>query len=409
MSQPAGTGDHPFLGKWGSNGLGNSQFGFMNPTFGGPFGVAVDPNTGDVYVTDRKADQGQRIEKFKSDGTFILKFGSLDPAWSSGATPPDGMFSIGGPYDIAVDPNSGDVYVTDRNANRVQKFDSNGNFLLKWGSTGPNAGQFTGPTGIAVDSSGDVYVSESDGNHRIQKFDGNGGPLAMWGSQGPNGGQFGAFNSPTGIALDSSGNLFVVDTGNARIQKFSPTGTFMLMRDVGSDQSSWDIALDSSDNVYVTQKTTHEILKFTKDLNSFTTAIGSTGTANGEFAANESPIGIAINKATGHIYVADFSNNRVQFFGPGVSIPPASIAIDSVNNTSPIWGVDTVGIIGNIGNTTGSNTTAGDFVIVGWGDNSTTNSTIGTNGSWTASHLYNASAVGIRHISANLSSASRPN
>ena len=182
----------------------------------------VDPSTGDVYVTDRKISDGQRIEKFKSDGTFILKFGSLDPGWSNGQNPPDGMFTIAGAYDTAVDPHSGAVYVTDRSADRVSKFDSNGNFLLKWGGTGPNAGQFTGPTSIAVDSIGDVYVAESGQsgeNHRIQKFDSNGVPLAMWGTEGNGPGEFGS-NSPTGIAFDSSGNIFVVDQGNARVQKF---------------------------------------------------------------------------------------------------------------------------------------------------------------------------------------------
>ena len=88
--------------------------GAVNFADGGPFGLAVDPSTGDVYVTDKKISDGQRIEKFKSDGTFILKFGSLDPGWSNGPNPPDGMFTIGGANDIAVDPNSGAVYVTDR-------------------------------------------------------------------------------------------------------------------------------------------------------------------------------------------------------------------------------------------------------------------------------------------------------
>lgn len=340
MDQPSSSGDNPFLGRWGSNGLGNSEFGSINPPSGGPFGVAIDSNNHDVYVTDRKGSDGQRIQKFGPDGTFLLKFGSLDPAWSSGQTPPDGMFSIGGPYDVAVNPNSGDVYVTDRNANRVQKFDSNGNFLLKWGSTGFGDGQFTGPTSIAVDSHGDVYVSESDANHRVQKFDANGVFIAKWGSQGAGDGQFG-INSPTGIAFDSSGNVFVVDGGNARVQKFNPSGTFLLKADVGSAQSSWDIALDSSNNVYVSQKTTNNILKFSPNLSSAPTTIGEQGTGDGEFSSNQSPLGIAIAQDTNRIYAADFSNNRVEFFGLNATSdttgPQSTLVLDNgeVSTTSP--------------------------------------------------------------------------
>ena len=78
----------------------------------------------------------------------------------------------------------------------------------------------------------------------------------------------------------------------------------------------------------------------------------------------------------------------------------SGIAIISVNNSSPIWGVDTVGISGNT-----NNSSPGDFVIVDWGDNSTSNSTLSESGLWDASHLYNASAVGLRQVIANLSSS----
>ena len=81
---------------------------------------------------------------------------------------------------VAVD-SSGNVYVADTNNNRIQKFDSSGTFITKWGSSGTGDGQFEYPTGIAVDSSGNVYVADTD-NHRIQKFDSNGTFLTKWGS-----------------------------------------------------------------------------------------------------------------------------------------------------------------------------------------------------------------------------------
>ena len=81
----------------------------------------------------------------------------------------NGQFGLhNGPYGIAVD-HSNNVYVTDYDNNRIQKFDSNGNFITKWGEEGSKNGQFDGPNGIAIGSTGYVYVSDQ-GNARIQVF-----------------------------------------------------------------------------------------------------------------------------------------------------------------------------------------------------------------------------------------------
>ncbi len=77
---------------------------------------------------------------------------------------------------------------------------------------------FSDPSGIAVDNHGNVYVVD-DGNHRIQKFSSSGTFLTMWGSSGSDDSQF---NDPEGVAVDNRGNVYVADTGNHRIQKFRP-------------------------------------------------------------------------------------------------------------------------------------------------------------------------------------------
>src|SRR3990167_8602100 len=66
-------------------------------------------------------------------------------------------------------PSSGNVYVTDRHNNRVQKFSSDGTFITMWGSYGSEDGQFNYPGGVVVDASGNVYVTDYH-NNRIQKF-----------------------------------------------------------------------------------------------------------------------------------------------------------------------------------------------------------------------------------------------
>ena len=90
-------------------------------------------------------------------------------------------------------------------------------FVRKWGSQGTSDGQFNGPWGVAVDSSGNVYVASGN---RIQKFNSNGAFITKWGSNGTDNGQF---NQTKGVAVDSFGNVYVADLANDRIQVFAPS------------------------------------------------------------------------------------------------------------------------------------------------------------------------------------------
>ena len=110
---------------------------------------------------------------------------------------------------------------------------------------------FFWPHGIAVDSSGNVYVAET-WNCRVQKFTLSGQFVTRWGGEGSGDGQL---NYPNGIAADSSGNLYVADTENHRIQKFTSSGQFITKwGSSGSVQGQFNlpigIAVDSSANVY---------------------------------------------------------------------------------------------------------------------------------------------------------------
>ena len=106
----------------------------------------------------------------------------------------------------------------------MQKFTSNGGFLLYLGTEGTGAGRGTGdgqfhnPKGISVDRAGNVYVAETI-NHRVQVFDSNGRFQRKWGSEGSGNGQF---DRPRYVAVDGAWNVYVSDSGNHRVQVFAP-------------------------------------------------------------------------------------------------------------------------------------------------------------------------------------------
>jgi DNA-binding beta-propeller fold protein YncE len=125
-----------------------------------------------------------------------------------------------------VDSN-GNVYVADYGNSRVQVFSNTGTFLRKWGTFGWGDGQFSGITGISLDSSGNVNTTEGGlyGNAgRVQVFSNTGTFLRKWGTTGTGDGQF---KGLVGIAVSTSGSVYVTDFGNTRVQIFSDTGTFL--------------------------------------------------------------------------------------------------------------------------------------------------------------------------------------
>ncbi|HET9232673.1 MAG TPA: FlgD immunoglobulin-like domain containing protein, partial [Candidatus Eisenbacteria bacterium] len=202
-----------YVSQFGTTGTGDGQF--LSPR-----AIAVD-GSGFIFVTE-DALASKRVQKFTSAGVFVTKWGST----GSG----DGQFA--GPRGITVD-GSGNVYVADTLNDRVQKFTNSGVFVSKWGTNGSGNGQLIFPIGVGV-RSGSVYVVDQN-NHRVQQFTTNGGYVSQIGTRcqlgsgtgcvdpdggGPNAIGDGQFNSPTGIATDRFGFLYVVDTGNSRIEKF---------------------------------------------------------------------------------------------------------------------------------------------------------------------------------------------
>ncbi|MFH2120776.1 MAG: 6-bladed beta-propeller [Pseudomonadota bacterium] len=302
--------------------------------FSKPKDIAVGRN-GYIYVVD---SWNHRIQKFTLEGQLVNQWGRDGTG--------DGDFHY--PYGIAVD-GSGFVYVTDSLNYRVQKFTANGQFVTKWGSKGGVDGMFGegqslnmyGPSGIAVDGSGFVYVADT-GNHRIQKFTPDGQFVAKFGNFGSGNG---LFINPYDIALDSSGFVYIADTKNHRVQKLTSDGQYISQwgsQGIDDGQFNWPegIAVDGNGFVYVTCSQNYRIQKF-NPVGEFVTKWGGYGVSDGKFGG---PGGIAVDPR-GYVLVADISNNRIQWFtsngtfitkwagggtGQGKFNNPAGIGVDSI-------------------------------------------------------------------------------
>jgi len=269
--------DGNFLMKWGDGGSGEGQFYYPESIT-----LGID---GSIYIADT---YNHRIQKFDRNGTYITKWGSfcpIDPDWDGVPENScnDGQFAW--PGGITVGPD-GSVYVTDRGNDRIQRFDGNGTFITKWGTTGSGIGEMDSPIGIDASLDGSVYVVDG-WNNRVQKFDGNGNFIMDWSTYGSNDGQF---KRPVGIAISPGGSIYVADTENYRIQTFDKNGNFIKKWDSYNGNMifpDW-IASASDGSIYLTDFS--QVLKFDNNGN-FITAWGSYGTGNGQF---EGAYGVAV-------------------------------------------------------------------------------------------------------------------
>jgi tripartite motif-containing protein 71 len=199
--------------------------------------------------------------------------------------------------------------------------------------------------GIAVTSQGHVYMADL-GSDRMREIDpGSGRTERAWGCLGGAEGQFDlGLNEGSGVALDRTGNIYVADTDNSRIQRFDPTGHFLLSWSSPFSQffSPVAVAVDKQGEVYVVDFFNARIEVFDRT-GHFLFAWGGPGSGDGQFSL---PDGIAVD-GLGHVYVADRGNNRVETFdstghflaawgihrpGIGGSASPTGIAVDADNN-----------------------------------------------------------------------------
>ena len=186
------------------------------------------------------------------------------------------------------------------------------------GSPGAEPGQFQSPRMIARGSDGSLYVADSR-NHRIQHLATDGSVLQSWGgfadaSQGS--APEGMFNEPWGVAVGPDGSVYVSDTWNHRVQKFTSDGEFLSTWGVsGLADSPYSfygprgIAVDNKDRVYVADTGNNRIVVY-DGKGEYLTQFGAPGINPGEFSE---PVGVAVD-TDGLVYVTDTWNQRIQVF-----------------------------------------------------------------------------------------------
>ena len=240
------------------------------------------------------------------------------------------------PRDVAIAPD-GRIVVADSGNHRIVVFDAQGNFLTAWGSpcnlygegrsgcvdpdgAGPlelGDGQFQEPWGVAVDQEGNVYVADT-WNHRIQKFTLDGQFLGKWGFFTNTEGQLGqpvGMWGPRDIVIDANGDLYVTDTGNKRIQKFDKEGNFLAQYGgggviAGRFDEPVGLAIDAQGNFYVADTWNRRVQKFDPEF----TFLKEWPIYGWESQSVANKPYLAVDSAAGLVYVTDPEGYRVLVF-----------------------------------------------------------------------------------------------
>jgi sugar lactone lactonase YvrE len=342
-------------------------------TLWAPQGLAVGP-AGDLFILCH----GNSTLRWVDTSGVIHPLAGLPGAYAfSGDGGPASAAAFDGPLGLALD-NAGDLFVADVFNNRVREIPAvastplptatmtptftasptptaspspsatptpsptplpspcAGQFLLQWGNTGNGDGDFHAPVGVAAAPTGNIYVVDAN-NLRVQEFTPGGSYVTQWGG----------FTSPNGVAVGASGDVYVVDYNSDQVLEFGPGGAPVAQWGSagganGQFHGPIGLGVAPSGDVYVADTSNSRIQEFGPG-GAYVGQWGINGSANGQFSY---PRGVAFD-ASGDVYVADTGNDRVQVFsasgaykaqwgGPGTGNGqfdgPASLAVDAGGN-----------------------------------------------------------------------------
>ena len=317
------------------------------------FPESVDMDAaGNVYIADTGND---RIRRVALDGTISTFAGGRKVPESLGDGGPAFRSDLNNPRGVCTDAG-GNVYIADTYHHRIRRVGTDGIITTFAGMGGE--GHFSGdgwpatqaeldrPSDVAADAVGNIYIADKD-NHRIRRvgtdgiittFAGTGAERGFSGDNGP--ATLARLNSPTGVAVDKSGNVFIADTGNHRVRRVTVDGLIATIAGIGDTESAGGgfsgdgapaiqaklkspngVAVDAAGNVYIADSGNHRIRQVTAD--GIITTLAGSGTVGWEeqgfsvdggpavFAELKSPWAVAV-AVDGNVYIADRSDHRVR-------------------------------------------------------------------------------------------------
>jgi uncharacterized repeat protein (TIGR01451 family) len=308
---------------WGAGGAAtNAQFYF-------PSGLALDA-AGDLYIADTS---DHVVLKVAPNGiiTSVAGTGIRGYSGDGGAAT---AAELGYPWGLARD-GAGNLYITDIDQGVVRKVAADGSISTAAGA----GGELYMPEGVAVDGAGNLYIADTF-NNLVRKVDASGVETTVAGTGAPGwAGDGGPATSaqlytPAGVALDAAGNLYIVENNNNTVRKVTANGMISTVAGNGTAGSAGDggpataaqlsfpagVAVDSSGNLYIADHDNSALRKVAADGTITTLAgigrpgySGDGGPSTG--AALNYPNGVAVDSA-GRVYVADNFNNAVRMLTP---------------------------------------------------------------------------------------------
>jgi uncharacterized protein YjiK len=346
---------------------GNGTAGYLGDSgpatsaeLNGPYGLAID-NAGNLYIAD---PANNRVRKVALGTGIISTFAGNGTAGYSGDNGPATSAELKIPLGVALD-GAGNLYIADEGNSVIRKVNASGtittiagnNTVGYSGDTGPaTSASLYGPTGVAVDSSGNLYIADT-GNNRVREVAAATGVITTIagtgtaGYSGDNGAAVSAtLNKPSAVVEGSTGNLYVLDTGNNVVRLVNTTGTITTIAGNGTAGYSGDdgpatsatlhtpygLNIDSSGNLYIADSANNVVrMVSTAGIISTIAGNGTPGYSGDNGAAIsatlDNPQGVTVDNQ-GNVYISDQSNNRVR----EVSTPTGSVLFPTtpVNSTS---------------------------------------------------------------------------